>query len=449
MSKLYDIVILGGDDPGSWLAAGAFASKDMRVALILDRSPDPGLAQFPWLPLDLSRYPGLLSEFGLRPQSSPTPIYRPDFQVIVAGKTIDIIADPDSFKRNLKRDLGGKDAAFLNFSRELDRLADEFRDAEENSDSMQSLFKRDKHPWRKWFKKDRKEQPPAPAFSEWARAADPLFGTVALAASKAVLGAPLPPGVSLPQVSLLWSFCTALHRGPGAGLPLREQAAEKIAKRGVVMEAEPEALIKRGKVLHSIRLKGGVIIDTRILLTRKKVLSEFLGGEHENGDTTGKTGRRSGRTTFFFTIKKSTAPESMAARAIVIHDPDKPLSGDNLMTIVLSPRVPRRDTLAVTLPAADTEPDPEMIPEKLASSMPWLDPGAITVDDTRPPLISPYRDGNIGLNPAEHLAPGIENLLPLPSEPLPGWGPAGIEVALRRLVAHCDELIAKYKNKMI
>ncbi|HUT52893.1 MAG TPA: hypothetical protein VM658_05840 [bacterium] len=452
MSKLYDIAILGADDPASWLSAAAFAGRDLRVALILGHAPDPDTVAFPWLPLDLARHAELMAQAGLVPAAAPRPPFTPDLQVIVAGKAIDLAADPLFFERGIKRDLGGDAAILIELSQALGRGASEFiaAAAADPSSPLNRLYAAvpPDRPWSGWFKKRGPTLPESPPFSRAASGAPAPIRSAFLAAATAVLAAPLPPEPTLAQVAMLWNFCRGARPGPGATLGLREQAAARIAKRGAVIEGDPETVIAEGRSVHSVRLKSRAIVDAKILVAASSMLARLL--------SPGKSGPRPGkspdpameRATFFYRIEKSSLPEALAERAVVAADPGKPLSGANLMVIVRSPRVPRRQTMAITVFAPPGAIDPESLPQALAASLPWIEPAAITPDDTRAPIIASCPPLNYLLAPPPSPAPVFENFFPLPGDPLPGWGPAGLIISLRALLAAGLDLLPKYKGRL-
>lgn len=447
MSKLYDITILGADDQASWITAAAFAALDLRVALVLEKTPDPDLLCFPWTPIDISRYPALVSDFNLKTRGAPHPLHT-DFQILIAGRMVDIMADPDAGRRNLYRDLGQKAEEFMALSEELDGISRDILSAAlENSFVQRALLKAGESAWGRLLRGKSWTPPPEPGFREWARGKSPELVAIIQAAAQATLAAPLPENPPLHQVALLWSFCRHPGAGPGSKNDLREQALALLTKRGTVMQAEPDAPIVRGKTVHSLRLKGGAIIDTRVLLARSEMIDKLPGVGGGRNKSSAGNGREVFRSTFFFRIEKSTIPESLAARAVVVHDPGKSMDGSNLMTIVISPRVPRRSTLSVTMFTESNDIEPSTIPEKLASSLDWLDPDRITPDETREPVFTllPSRLSDAGVTRALVPTP-IENVLLLPSDPLAGWGPVGVKLSLRLLIDQCAELISKNKT---
>lgn len=446
MSKLYDIAVLGGDDPGSWLVAAAFAVRDLRVALILDRSPDPETATFPWLPFDLSRHEPLMSAAGLVPVSAPAPGFVPDFQVIVKGKAVDVTADPVFFQRGLDRDLGPDAGILLGLSTRLEREAQEFLSQQAASETFLPFNRSPaaERPWKKWFKK-KNDAPAPPRQDDFISDAPPQISAVFRAAARAALGAPLGAGAPLTQTALLWLGCRSLKRGTGSDLDLREQAAARIAKRGAVLEALPDAVIAEGRILHSIRMKNRAIVDTRVLVGNALTLRDLF-DPGKSRDQSGDREERTLRTTFFYRLEKSAVPEALADRAVVVTDPGEELSGYNLMTLTRSPRVPKRQTLAITMTGND-ELDPETAPVKLASTLPWLDPEAFSIDETRKPLTVPVPSGGFGLAPPPLPNFPMENVFALPSDVLPGWGPAGLEHGLRALLSLGEELLKKYKAR--
>ncbi len=452
MSKLYDIAVIGADDPASWLTAAAFAGRDRRVALILDQAPDPDTVAFPWLPLDLSRHAELMAQAGLAPAAAPHPAFTPDLQLIVAGKAIDLTADPIAFERGLRRDLGSDAGAFIELSSALAREAGKFpaTAAADPASPLNRLYApaAPERPWSAWFKKRGPSLPESPPFSRLTAAAPPAVAAAFLAAATAALAAPLPPGPPLAQMAMLWGFCRGARPGAGADKGLREQAAARIAKRGAVIEGDPETAIAEGKSVHSVRLKSRAIVDAKVMVAAAPALERLLGPQKSGDRPENIRDAAIERTTCFFRVEKTTLSEALADRAVVVTDPQKPLAGDNLMILARSPRVPRRETLAVTILAARASVDPESLPEALAAALPWFVPAAIAPDETRAPLIEPCPPMNSIFAPPPAPAPAYENVFCLPSDPLPGWGPAGMGLSLNALIAAAEEVLKRHKGRI-
>lgn len=446
MSKLYDITVLGADDLDSWLTAAAFADQDLRVALILEQTPDPGLPGFFRLPLDPSRLIPLMEPFRLKPLADPHPPFFPDFQVIVAGAPVDVVSHPEHAARCLTRDLRELAPLFLETITELDKTGDRIiKEATEHG------FPEILPPGRRDFRFFRLlrpaalwEPPPSPPFSQAMSHLPPLLQAVALGIANAASGAPLPSDVSFSQAAVLFLLARSLHQGPGAETDFREQAAMRIVKRGAVMEAVPDVIISAGRTLASLRLQGGAIMDTRVLFVSSQTAREKWRMELTRFPPPSRETEI--QTTYFFKVERTTLPESLAARAVIIRDPQRPLRGDNLLFLVRSPRVPRRDTAAITLFSPPPELSADIIPDLLHSTLPWLEPKDFSPDDTRPPIISRIPAG-FGL--ADVILPvfPLENLLPLPSEILPGWGHLGTALALQRLLPLGLDLIKKSRNR--
>lgn len=448
MSKLYDVTIMGDDTLGPWMAAAAFAGQDLRVAFIIAQAPDPGLPGFFQGPLDPSRVPALMGPWNLKPARSPFPPFLPDYQLIVAGSPLDVISDPEHAARTSARDFKECADQFQEAAGLLDEKAGALlAAARENRFPDPTPLAREAWPLR-FFNKTAAAwaPPPSPSFASAFRGRPALVRAAVLGLAAAGLAAPLPPDPGLSQVALLFHLARALHHGPGAETDFREQAAARIAKRGAIIEAEPEVLLSQGRTLESIRLQGGAIVDTRVLVTSSDLVDRLLGQPLLSQSNPGPE-RNVVRTTFFYKLERPTVPDALALRAAVVRDPEKPLTGDNFLILVRSPRVPRRETLAVTWFGPPANLAAESVPALLASTLTWLDPAQMAPDDTREPRVVTVPAIPADLAQSARPAYPLENLLPLPSEILPAWGPLGVSLALTSLSEVVSELIKKYKTR--
>jgi hypothetical protein len=441
MSKLYNATIIGSDGLAAWLTAAALASLDLRVALILDRAPDPEVPAFPWLPFPPERHAGLMSAAGLRPVAAPWPAFAPDFQVLIEGGVMDAVADHGHWERGLRREFQGMTPAFQERVRELDRLAAEtLAVARERGFPYQSGVGNG-NPLARLLGKAKQWAPGASVpFGQWAEGMTLGQSRAILAIAAAGLGAALPAEASALRVALLWGASRGLHAGPGGEQTLREQAAALIARRGVVVEAAPEALITRGKMARSVRFRGGAVLDAQLLIGNCRALAYLLREDEPAGPGPATT-----RTTWFFKFERNAIPESLAPRALLVRDPQRPLAGTNLMVLARSPRVPARETLAVTMFAPPSDLGAEDVPELMAAVLPWLEPSRLTVDDTREPVSAAASAADLA--PLAWPRCPLENVFPLPSDLIPGWGPAGIALAIPPLTELCLELLKKYKAR--
>jgi len=444
MSKQYGVTIIGPDSPASWLTAAAMAGTGEKVALILDRAPDPEIAPFPWLPFLPMRNSLLARAAGLHAMGRPPRAFEPDFQVITEEGTIDFIADPGHWARGLEREFQGMTSSFLDRCSELDRMAEEVENKARGKGFPYRGAIGGARPLVRMFSKVvRWTPPPSPPFSEWAQGMTLGQNRTILAAAAAALGAPLSADAPVLHVALLWRLIRSLHQSPGATLGLREQVGEKIGGQGIIATAAPEAAIVDGRVLRAVRIKGGTVIDAKVLIAGRRALGSLLGVAPESRARRGGLVEFS-RVTFFYKLERRSIPDSLAPRAVVVRDLTRPLIEDNLFVLCRSRRVPARETLAVTMLAPPPGLEPEHGAELLAAALPWLDRGALAIDDTRPPLI---RSGQAQADPLA--APAwpnlnLENVFPLPDDAAPGWGAAGPPVAVESLTAAVKELLVKY-----
>jgi hypothetical protein len=426
MAKMYDLCIFGPDEPGLWLAASAAAGRFLRVALLVSPLPDAGLPCFPHLPLDPARLSPLASAFEFRPAPSPFPPFLPELQVIVAGRPLDLIADPGYFQSGLERDRQDRAAPFLARTAELERMA-ETAMAETLEQNFPGEPPAPENParWRQWGKPKKWQPAPSPPWSQWSSALPADERAVIAACATAWLGFPLPADAETLAVALGWKLCRSLHHGDGDATDLRDTAAARVSQRGAVIEAGLEAVLAKGEN-HSLRLQGGTVIQTQALMGPQSALARLFGERRE------LPGPLALRRTFFLKLDRDTIPDCLAPRALAVADPTKPTMGENLLLLARAPRAPRRETLAVTLFHPPAHLKVEDLPELLAAALPWVNPKLVTPDETREPvsaLIHPPRALQRETTPP---ALPFPNLWPLPSEALPSWGLWGTVLAARQ-----------------
>ena len=426
MAKTYDLCIFGPDEPALWLAASAAAGRFLQVALLVYPLPDAGLPCFPHLPLDPSRLSPLASALEFRPAPSPFPPYLPELQVIVAGRPLDLVADPAFFQSGLERDLQNRAAPFLTQAAELEKMAEAA-----TAEALAQNFPGDppmpaNQPWwSKWRKPKRWQPASSPPWSQWSSALPAPERAILSACATAWVGFPLPAEVETLTVALGWKLCRSLHHGNGDSTDLRALAAERVAKRGAVIEAGPEAVLAKGAE-HTLRLRGGTVIQARALMGPLSDLQRLFGERRELPVPV------SLRRTFYLKLDRDTIPDNLAPRALAVTDPTKPTMGENLLLLARAPRAPRRETLAVTLFHPPAHLKTEDLPGLLAAALPWLNPKLVAPDETREPvsaLIHPPRALQRETTPP---ALPFANLFPLPSETLPSWGLWGTALAARQ-----------------
>jgi len=424
MSRLYDICVIGRDDPGTWLAAAALSAKDISVALMLERPPDPSLLPFYWLAADPLRSRALAEPFGLAPASAPSLPGSPDFQVVFQGKPVDFVAPSPGRSIILERDLGQTKGSFEkmlgNLSQKGANIIKEAVEAGYPGKTGKGLLgKLFQGISGKVYK-----GPDLSPFTGMAGELDEFPRQVLELALSGMYGAPL--GDSAPA-SLLALLCYVIdsfsEKDEGQG-DFREQAAKLITRRGAIMEGEPESLLSESKKITGVRLAGSTVVEARFFMAPRKVLNK-LSPTAKKGE--GPKARRTTRATFFFKIDVSTVPESWAPRSVIFSGNGG--NKDKIMVVCRSRRVPRRETMAVTVYDERGELNPEDLPALLKAGLPWLDEKAVHEDEDR----KPERYSKLlpdGLGEPYRYSGKLVNILPLPSEVIPGWGHAGIVAVL-------------------
>ncbi len=439
MSRLYDVAVLGGDDPGSWLCAAVFAKSDLRVALIMDQPPCAGVPPFFQSLCDPCRSRLFLGPLGISPCRGPVFPFDPDFQIIVNGRPIDFTASPIHAERAMERDFRDHAALFQRKSQELSEIAEVFMDR-----AREKKFPALRHGPLSGLLSSRKpkadKELAGASFNEWASDLPPLLKHVFRGVISLGLGAVVTDSAPLLQAALLWHTARSLSPDQDSAVTdLREEAAQQISRRGSVMEATPEALLYTGRTLYGIRLAKGAIIDTRMLISPSRLFYRMWTSESKRPSFP----ERASRKTRFLKIERSTLPESLCSRALIIDE----ASPDSMILMTRAPRVPRRDTMCVTFYGDDDFESEEEVISKLSASLSWLDPAMVEVDDTREPVVKkrPAPSSDL-LSPYVPKFP-LWNVMVHPAEVLPSWGPLGTTLSLLSLRDEAMQIIHKLKKR--
>lgn len=440
MSRLYDVAVLGGEDAGSWLCAAAFAKMDLRVALVLERTPDSGAPPFFQSLVDPSRSSLLLPGLGLSPCKGPSAPFEPDFQLIVNGKPVDFVADPFHADRAQERDLQESAPLFRSGSKELSEIADGLLD-QARQKSFPVLRRRFLPDFltRPAIKMERELA--GKSFGEWAKDLPDFLKHVFLGTASACAGHVLSESAPLMQVALLWYAARSLSSESGEeSLDLREYAANLISRRGTVMEASPEALLYQGRTLHGVRFSNGAIIDTRLLVSPARLFYRLYNEGAEKGSFPERVVRKS----WFLKIERATLPESLCWRTLIVNES---ASRRSLLLLTRARRVPRRDTACLTFLEDEAVESADEAISRLSSSLAWLDPGMISVDDTREPVVMKHPAASQDLLSVYSPRLPLFNVLAHPGEVLPCWGPAGITLSIVSMQARARHILQKLKKR--
>jgi len=410
------------------------------VALIFDQPPYDGVPPFFQSLCDPCRSRLLVDPLGVRPCRGPGLPFAPDFQVIINGRPVDFTASPVHAERNMERDFRDHAGLFHRKSQELAEMAEVFIDRarEKNFPDLRPGTFGELFPSRK--PKIDKELAGV-SFGEWASDLPPLLKHVFRGVTSPGLGAVVEDTAPLLQAALLWHTARSLSPEQESDVTdLREDAAHQIARRGAVMEATPEALLYTGRTLYGVRLARGAIIDTRMLVCPSRLFYRMWTSESKRPAFPERTSRK----TWFLKIERNTLPESLCSRALIIDDEASPGS---MILMTRAPRVPRRDTVCVTFYGnEDIESEDEVI-SRLTSSLSWLDPAMVSVDDTREPVLKkqPAPSSDL-LSPYVPKLP-LWNVLVHPAEVLPSWGPLGTALSLMSLREKAMQILQKLKKR--
>ncbi|MFO8056723.1 MAG: hypothetical protein R6V10_05460 [bacterium] len=440
MSRLYDVAVLGGEDAGSWLCAAAFAKMDLRVALVLERTPDSGAPPFFQSLADPGRSSLLLPGLGLSPCKGPPAPFEPDFQLIVNGKPVDFVADAFHAERAEDRDLQDSAPLFRSASKELCELADGLLD-QARQKSFPVLRRRllPEFLSRSTIKMERELADKS--FGEWAKDLPDFLKHVFLGTASACAGRVLSESAPLLQVALFWCAGRGLSAEPREeSLDLREYAANLISRRGAVMEGSPEALLYGGRTLHGVRFSNGAIIDTRLLVSPVRLFYRLYNEGAEKVSFPARLVRKS----WFLKIERATLPESLCWRSLIVNES---AARRSLMLLTRAARVPRRDTACLTFLEDDAPESAEEALSRLASSLPWLDSRMISVDDTREPVVMKYPAASLDLLSVYSPRLPLFNVLVHPGEVLPSWGPAGVMLSIVSMQARARHILQKLKKR--
>ena len=429
MARTFDFTVWG-DGLGEWLTAAALAMAGRPTALVLTRALDREAGVFPEAPVDLSGSEVIANYFGEAPAGGPEDRFEADFQVIWPEARLDVFADPEEFRFGLERDIPAHAQAVLAASTGLRKLAEKIE---------REILARPDYPPLTWTEKlVLRLKGLGRGFPELGRSLGEFLKELAVPKSRQwIFLLPLKalcPGLgenpSLGSAALLWNFLCRQKRSEGMTADLRLRLRDLIQRNGAVFDSRPERVALEKRILLSIHLADRVELQTGLLIAEPAALFSVL----DPGQREDRVGRqlallfaRSVQHTLYFRVERSALPEVMAQRTLVLHDPSQPLHGTNFMVLCRIPRVPKWETLAVTVsyPKGDVPPP---LPEEVVKTLHWLLPflgrEQVELDENRP-VVSRYHYAlpkSNGFWPRSCRTP-LKNVYLPPDQVLPGLGP--------------------------
>jgi hypothetical protein len=428
-----------GNSLGDWLCAAELVLAGVRTCLIPSSFPQEEYPPFPEICFSPSSSEIIANRFGFSPQTIAEESFEPDFQVVTPQHRIDFFGNDEEFKFGLQRDVSEHAGNTNELFRELDTLAREFEEWLGNASGYPPLSLRKRLQWRLLSAR----MPPAKFLQPFSEILEHHRIPLSL---QVVLQAPLNmfspyPAEKLPaaRAACLWRFLRRVSGNGSLREDIRGPLSEIISANGEVVSALPAGVSISGKRICSLKLSDNREIEFQALLARPGEFFSVLDPDQRELRVAKKIAGyfpRYAYHTLFFRLERDAVPEAMARRVIFVLSTKKPLWGDNLMLLSRFARVPRRDTLAVTLgySKGDMEPPPpDFIFESLQSLMPFLRTDQLELDEGVSLRSQKYYLPARGLLSGTTLAMPLQNLFLSFSEILPRLGPMAIFIAARGL----------------
>jgi hypothetical protein len=437
-------VVVWGDFLGDWLSAAELALAGVRTGLILSGHTYPadfsGIEgpPFPEIAFSPSSSEIIANRFGFNPQAEPESPYEPDFQVVTPQHRLDFFGNEEEFKFGLDRDVPDHSGNILGLLHELDTLGQEFESWLEHASCYPPLAPHERWRWRLFSARMLPRKFVEPFSELLKRHQIPPYLQIVLQ-SPLNMFSPF-SATNLPGASAacLWRFLRRNSRNGHLRENLRGALSEVISANGEVIPSIPVGVELAGRQVRSLRLSDNREIEFQALLARPGDFFSLLDSDQRELRACKKIAGyfpRSVYHTMFFRIERDAVPEAMARRVIFVLSMKRNLWGVNLLLLSRYKRVPRWDTLAVTLgyPKGDMEPPPpDFIFESLQSLMPFLRSDQMEPDETLAPRRQKFYLKSGGLSLALNLVTPLQNLFLPFAELLPRLGASGLFLASRR-----------------
>lgn|GEM_PF-4511082 len=438
-------VVVWGDSLGDWLSAAELAIAGVRTGLILSCSVNPADfpgtqgPPFPELAFSPSSSDIIANRFGFNPQGETESPYEPDFQVVTPQHRLDFFGNEEEFKFGLDRDVPEHSGNILGALHELDTLGQEFESWLEHNPCFPPIAWHER--WR-WGVLSTRMLPGkfSEPFSELLKRHQiPPYLQVVLQSPLNMFSPFFTTNLPAASAACLWRFLRRNSRNGHLREDLRSPLSEIISANGEVIPSIPARVELSGKQVRALRLSDNREIEFQALLARPGEFFSLLDSDQRESRQAKRIAGyfpRSVYHTMFFRIERSAVPEAMARRVIFVLSMKRNLWGDNLLILSRYKRVPRWDTLAVTLgyPKGDMEPPSgDFIFESLQSLMPFLRSDQMEPDETLVPRSRRFYLKTGGLTLALNLVTPLRNLFISFAELLPRIGVGGLFLASRRL----------------
>ncbi len=431
--------VVWGDSLGDWLSAAELVLAGVRTGLLIPQATQSEAPGFPEAVFSPSSSDIIANRFGFSPWGEAENAYEPDFQVVTPQHRIDIFGDDSEFRLGLDRDVPEYAGNLNELFSELDGIGREFEVWLEHAPGYPALTWRDLWQWRLISARTMPRKFLEP-FSE-------ILGRHQVPDSlKLVMSAPLSlfsplQAENLPaaRAACLWRFLRRVSGNGNSGQDLQGALSDIISANGEVIRSMPAKAELGGRLVKSLMFYDGREIGFQALLARPGDFFSILDADQRELRVAKKIAAyfpRYAYYTLFFRIERDAVPEAMARRVIFVLSTRRELWGDNMMLLTRYRRVPRWDTLAVTLgyPKGDMEPPPaDFVFESLQSLMPFLRADQLEQDETIAPKSHKFYLPRAGLAAAPGLGTPLKNLFIAFSEILPRLGPVALFLAARGL----------------
>lgn len=438
-------VAVNGNSLGDWLCAAEMAMAGVRTCLIAygfskdGDAPELNTPFFPDAIFPPSSSDIIANRLGLGTQAFDESPFEPCFQVVTPRHRLDFFGRDEELRFGLERDVPEHAQNMLKLLHELDALGEEFNAWLENSHNYPPITRYEHWLWNLFTSKavPRKFLEP---FSETLERHDiPPDLRIALRAPLNSFAPYTATNLPVASAACLWRLMRKISGNGSAAKDLREPLKETINANGEVVNSRPVSAEIEGGRVRAVKLADQSEIEFQALLSRPGDFFSLLDSNQRELRAAKKMAGcfpRSVYHTMFFRLERDAAPEAMAAKVAFVMSVKKNLWGDNLMILSRSPRVPRWDTLAVTMgfPKGDMDAPPhDYVFESLQSLMPFLRSDQLEPEEKMGTITRKQYLRTGGLVSGINLVTPFKNLYLSFTEILPRLGATGMFIAARRL----------------